>query len=389
MTLATRCPSCGTVFRVVQDQLRVSEGWVRCGRCNGVFDATEVLFDIDSGAAVSLQLPEADATPVAETASPALPMAAPAPAPPASTAPPAPPAPPAPSPRLEIEPSWMDHGPVEPTFAASGLPDATPDDPYREEPLLRAPSRSNDDQMAEPDERIVITDHVPDPMPSLASAETPAAAAGTPPTITAADGPAPDEPALAPDLVAALPAKAQVQGPPSFMRTAERAAVWRRPLVRAGLWLGVLLLGGGVLAQMAQLWRDNLAAHWPAARPALQALCHVAGCSVQPLRRIEQLSVDSSGLNRLAGSTLYQLQLVLRNRADTAVMMPALDLALNDAQGRLVSRRVLQVAELLPSVAGPDTSQAALQAGQQVPIKVLVSTGERRVDGYTLELFYP
>ena len=54
-----------------------------------------------------------------------------------------------------------------------------------------------------------------------------------------------------------------------------------------------------------------------------------------------------------------------------------------------VSRRVLQVAELLPSVAGPDTSQAALQAGQQLPIKVLVSTGERRVVGYTLELFYP
>jgi ribosomal protein L11 methyltransferase len=31
--LATRCSACGTVFRVVQDQLRVSEGWVRCGRC--------------------------------------------------------------------------------------------------------------------------------------------------------------------------------------------------------------------------------------------------------------------------------------------------------------------------------------------------------------------
>jgi predicted Zn finger-like uncharacterized protein len=47
MSLATRCSSCGTVFRVVQDQLKVSEGWVRCGRCNEVFNALEGLFDLD------------------------------------------------------------------------------------------------------------------------------------------------------------------------------------------------------------------------------------------------------------------------------------------------------------------------------------------------------
>ena len=46
MSLATRCTSCGTVFRVVQDQLKVSEGWVRCGRCNEVFNALEGLFDL-------------------------------------------------------------------------------------------------------------------------------------------------------------------------------------------------------------------------------------------------------------------------------------------------------------------------------------------------------
>ena len=46
MSLATRCTSCGTAFRVVQDQLKVSEGWVRCGRCNAVFNALEGLFDL-------------------------------------------------------------------------------------------------------------------------------------------------------------------------------------------------------------------------------------------------------------------------------------------------------------------------------------------------------
>jgi predicted Zn finger-like uncharacterized protein len=48
MSLATRCPACGTIFRVVQDQLKVSEGWVRCGQCHEVFHGIESLFDLES-----------------------------------------------------------------------------------------------------------------------------------------------------------------------------------------------------------------------------------------------------------------------------------------------------------------------------------------------------
>ena len=40
MSLITRCPACGTMFRVVPDQLKISQGWVRCGQCTDVFDAT-------------------------------------------------------------------------------------------------------------------------------------------------------------------------------------------------------------------------------------------------------------------------------------------------------------------------------------------------------------
>jgi len=40
MSFTTRCPTCGTMFRVVADQLKISEGWVRCGHCADVFDAT-------------------------------------------------------------------------------------------------------------------------------------------------------------------------------------------------------------------------------------------------------------------------------------------------------------------------------------------------------------
>lgn len=48
MSRATRCPACGTVFRVVPDQLKVSDGWVRCGRCAEVFDASQRMLELET-----------------------------------------------------------------------------------------------------------------------------------------------------------------------------------------------------------------------------------------------------------------------------------------------------------------------------------------------------
>lgn len=57
MSLATRCTHCGTIFKVVQDQLKVSEGWVRCGRCNEVFNALPSLFDLEKEPPPPRQVP--------------------------------------------------------------------------------------------------------------------------------------------------------------------------------------------------------------------------------------------------------------------------------------------------------------------------------------------
>ncbi len=116
MTLATRCPSCGTVFRVVQDQLRVSEGWVRCGRCDNVFHAVEVLFDIDSGEPVVLDLP---GTAGVDDDAPA-PATAPPPAPPVPSAPQ--PNPSAAAPPEAPLPSWALNEPIEPRLVDDPLP---------------------------------------------------------------------------------------------------------------------------------------------------------------------------------------------------------------------------------------------------------------------------
>lgn len=40
MSFITRCPACSTSFKVVSDQLKISDGWVRCGHCHHIFDAT-------------------------------------------------------------------------------------------------------------------------------------------------------------------------------------------------------------------------------------------------------------------------------------------------------------------------------------------------------------
>ncbi|HEX5806929.1 MAG TPA: zinc-ribbon and DUF3426 domain-containing protein [Macromonas sp.] len=62
MSFITRCPSCGTAFKVVPDQLKISEGWVRCGQCQHVFDATLDLQPWWPGAElVDLNAPQDDA----------------------------------------------------------------------------------------------------------------------------------------------------------------------------------------------------------------------------------------------------------------------------------------------------------------------------------------
>jgi len=40
MSFITQCPACETQFKVAPEQLKISEGWVRCGQCQHVFDAS-------------------------------------------------------------------------------------------------------------------------------------------------------------------------------------------------------------------------------------------------------------------------------------------------------------------------------------------------------------
>lgn len=40
MSWITRCPACSTTYKVVPDQLKIAQGWLRCGQCQQAFDST-------------------------------------------------------------------------------------------------------------------------------------------------------------------------------------------------------------------------------------------------------------------------------------------------------------------------------------------------------------
>jgi hypothetical protein len=168
----------------------------------------------------------------------------------------------------------------------------------------------------------------------------------------------------------------------TFVQQADRAERWRRPWVRATLALAALGLSVLLAAQLLVAQRDAVVAQWPGSRSLVQALCAPLDCRIEPLRRIDQLGVDSSGLTRIDDGPVYRLVLVLRNRGDTPLLMPSIDLSLSDAGGVLVARRMLNAADL-------GTARNTIGAGQEIPLQALLMSADHALTGYTIEIFYP
>jgi hypothetical protein len=146
--------------------------------------------------------------------------------------------------------------------------------------------------------------------------------------------------------------------------------------------LSALALTALLAAQLLVAQRDAVVAQWPGTRSLVQSLCAPLDCRIEPLRRIEQLGVDSSGLTRIDDGPVYRLALVLRNRSDMPLLMPSIDLSLTDAGGVLVSRRMLSASDL-------GTVRNTIAAGQELPLQALLMSAERPLTGYTIEIFYP
>lgn len=354
MSLATRCTACGTVFRVVQDQLKVSEGWVRCGRCAEVFDAREQLFDLE------LEAP-----------------------------------PPWPGP-AEAPEDTQDSNGFEQTRVDSTHGDALR---FSEQPSDQGDWQirsSEDDRLSssasdEFDADGQMPDESSDSSQWLRSPDTPDEYSSdhAPDYLAGSDRQAPASIASELDGLAANPDDSPL-APPSFVRNATKVRPALSPM-QNGLWAGF-----GVALALSLAWqalfhyRDTLAAANPQAEILLKQMCQLLSCEIPPLQRIDALSVESSSLTRAPGNAKrYQLAVTLRNRSDSALALPWFDLSLSDSGGTLLARRVLSPADFAAS--GPATGKPAgtIAAKSQLSLLTILQAGDTGLVGYTVEVFYP
>ncbi len=352
MSLITRCSACGTMFKVVADQLKISQGWVRCGHCSEVFDAAAHLqpFAPDVPAAMPQEAPE----PVQATAAPA-----------ASEA-----------------------------FAAPGaqvMPQA------QEEEDHNAPAAASPNFVPE----------VQVSLPADLAADVFATSVNPEPADYGVV-----YPAVAEERASVRPAPVQfaesetqqdsVTEQVSFVRDARRDAFWRRPLMRLALASAALVLLAALLLQIAVFQRNTLVVQQPWSSPGLQALCGLLHCDIKPPQHIESVVIDSSSFNKLAGDT-YRLKVVIRNTGAIPLALPALELTLTDSQDHALIRRVMTPAELgaraatlapgaefsgelalgLQNPAAPASAAAASSASGPQAVSPL------RVAGYRVLAFYP
>ncbi len=129
MSLITRCPACETLFKVVPDQLRISEGWVRCGQCDEIFDASLHLLQAPSEVETPVVPPEESASYFEATN---LPDAAPPP--------------------LDIDlddgpPASLDESPVEQELV---MPEIAKDEEESSSPESNSPAASQDPEDLDP-----------------------------------------------------------------------------------------------------------------------------------------------------------------------------------------------------------------------------------------------
>jgi len=368
------------MFKVVADQLKVSKGWVRCGHCAEVFDASAYLLADDAVALASTAFTSDDAA-VIEQAGPPLPSHG--------------------GPELETSPDPVVASPEPAPAQGASTADRLP---------LMAPLAGQNDAQARADAfnpaswKQARQDH-----PYTATqAENVDAPPRLPELVRTAS--VDDFGAGGPDVADAKPANADAapidvvntdtQEDVSFVRDARRKAFWKKPLARWSLGMMSFLLLVALALQWTMHNKDTMAARQPQLAPLLQTLCAPLRCEVRPPRRIESVSIDSSSFSKL-GPDVYRLSFSLKNTGTIPLALPALEVTLTDTRDHALVRRVLVPAQygtgplaahsalagaVTMKVSGEGEPASAPSMPSSAPSSASVPL---RVAGYRILAFYP
>lgn len=326
MAMVTRCPNCSTLFRVTPQQLQVSHGQVRCGRCMTVFDGFKALAVLR------------DDTPLEPT------RVAPAPEKPAEAALP------------------PEVGGAAPTAALVGTP------PPSAPPVASAETAAvqSSSAAAEAEPAVLELDFERKP----AVEEKPRRFAL--------------QPAPADTEYTAQPEPASVQAPASDPGLPQAAV----PRGRGAQWLwaiGAAVLIFSLVAQAAYLYRTDLAAYYPVLRPHLVAACELAGCTVPLPQRPRLINVEASDLQATNPDRpgLITLTATLRNHAGIDLAYPALDLVLTNTKDHTLARRIFLPEEYLGK---GQSARRGIPADAEITVSLTLDTGDLGAAGFRLDL---
>ncbi|HEY1043736.1 MAG TPA: DUF3426 domain-containing protein [Telluria sp.] len=393
MALATKCPHCGTVFKVAADQLKLRGGIVRCGKCSEVFDGNAALIDPDA----ALQRPApavAGATPEEET--PVYTLDFDTTFEPLGIIPKAEEEPVAaePTPQLDIDFDLDLVAPVRPEPEPEPVADDHPGTVQQgTSPALHSPEPVEEPELApEPEPE---PEPEPAPEPEREPEEPPAPAPIPHPEVEPESiSPSMAEDAQGAELVPGLMAteSAHTGEPERFEDESEepgfvtrvRKKEKARRITRILMAIGSVLLLAGLLAQGVISFGSELAARYPQAKPALTEACKLLRCRITLPAQIDMLAVETGELQTIAANT-FLFATVLRNDSTLVQAWPHIELALTDAADKTLVRRVIKPAEYLPRTVG----NRGFAAKTEQPVKVYFQLTGVTASGYHIAIFYP
>jgi len=317
---------------VTAPDLRIGQGFVRCGRCSNVFNALLALSEEPEAAAAAVQpalIQESSASAPAKSPAPASePKAAPPPAAPARSAPPAP----APSaakapPPAAREESNLSESRETGTFETIVLEG---DGILQTEEFV--PEEAVDNQIAAVARQLAANQAAAEKVEEM-------------PPVEEAD--APQE---------AVPAEFLSASPPRD---------WQPLLLHVGL---IVLLVLALAAQAIHHWRNQLAMH-PLWSAPLTHLYRGLGMPLTPNWDVHAYDVRQLGaVADPGGSSTIHVHVSLANHAQHAQPAPILRLTLLDRFGKRVASRDLKPADYLMPGQAP-----LLQGGQRIEAQIAVA----------------